>query len=197
MQYILSLQGSSPTEKHASKAQEVHFNSLLSLVEQLLACPTPRRILTACKREDVAPTRPVSLCRASSPHKLLLQDFRMELEVSLKISWRHYASTAALPKSKPCGPGSSSRLYSSNALWHYWKNKPLASQPKKEGFPPHPCPIPEQPSSWPGWAAAGPLARLLGRVRETAARHTSCHFFLPRTLAIFSQLFCAADVTRQ
>lgn len=41
------------------------------------------------------------------------------------------------------------------------------------------------------------LARLLGRVRETAARPTSCYFFLSWILAIFSQLFYAADITRQ
>lgn len=40
------------------------------------------------------------------------------------------------------------------------------------------------------------LAKRLGRGRETAARPASCHFVLSRILAIFSQLFYAADVTQ-
>lgn len=107
IQYKLSIQGNPPAKKHASKAQKVFSSKwLLSSLEQLVACLTSCHVLIACKCEDPAPAHSVSFPRASLPHRVLLQDFRMELEASFKFPWTCCALTAVLPKNKPCAQGS-------------------------------------------------------------------------------------------
>lgn len=168
-----------------------HFNSLLSPLVQLVACPASRRVLPACKHGDPAPARPVCPCRASPPHQFLLQDFRMELEASFKFPWPCCVPTAAFSKHKPCGWGNILQQCSMTLL----EEESINIIANKRGLP---------PSSHHPWAAelstrldgCRALAMLLGRERETAARPASSHFALSRLLAIFSQLFYATDVTR-
>lgn len=165
---------------------------MLSPLEQLVACCTSWHVLIACKCEDPAPSRPVSLCRVSPPHKVLLQDFRKELEASFKFPWPYRVPTAALPKNKPCAQGSSSWFIAQQSSMALLEEETVATKPIKEGLPSSHQPRAAELSA--GLDGCRALARLQGRVRQ---RQLTGHFFPSRILAIFSQLFYATDIIRQ
>lgn len=118
IQYKLSIQGNSPAKKHASKAQKVFSSKwLLSLLKQLVVCFTTWRFLIACKCEDPAPPRPVSHFRAFLPHKVLLQDFRMELEASFKFPWPYLYPDCCIAQKQTLCPRHLQLVYSP-AIFH-------------------------------------------------------------------------------
>lgn len=100
-----------------------------------MACCTSWHVLIARKCEDPAPSRPVSLCRVSPPHKVLLQDFRMELEASFKFPWPYRVPTAALPKNKPCAQGSSSWFTAQQSSMALLEEETVAIKANKRGSP--------------------------------------------------------------
>lgn len=77
----------------------------------------------------------VPLCRASPSHKVLLQDFRRELEASFKFPWPYCVLTAASPKNKPHTQENSSWFTAQQSSMILLEEETGAIQANKRGSP--------------------------------------------------------------
>lgn len=132
-----------------------------------MACLTSWHVLIACKCEDPAPAHSVSLCRASPPHKALLQDFWMELEASFKFPWPYSALTAVLPKNKPCAQGSWFTAQQSSMT--LLEEETVAIKTNKRGSPIPSSALSSRALCWAGWLPGPGKAAGQGKA-ETADR---------------------------
>lgn len=88
--------------------------------------------------------------RASPPHKVLLQDFRIELEASFKFPLPYCVLAAVLPKNKSCTQGRSSCFIAQQFSMTLVEEETVAVKASKRGSPMRSPALSSQALCWAG-----------------------------------------------